>query len=226
MIVDCIADLHGYEPKLPGGDLLLLVGDYTASHSMPEWCNFFRWLKNQPYKKKILIAGNHDNFFESGFPKNKKEIDELKEVQEDLDFKEDFEYLCDSKTEYEGLKIWGTPWTTWFQGVHPKCKAFMRSERRLANRFNLIPEGIDILISHTPMFQVLDTNIRGASCGSKALKEAVDRAKPRFHIFGHIHEQGGNQLLYKHEGSNTWCINCSFVNVKCRPVFNHIRLSL
>lgn len=30
MIIDCISDLHGYFPKLQGGDLLLIAGDLTA----------------------------------------------------------------------------------------------------------------------------------------------------------------------------------------------------
>ncbi len=30
MIIDCISDLHGYYPKLEGGDLLIVAGDLTA----------------------------------------------------------------------------------------------------------------------------------------------------------------------------------------------------
>lgn len=231
MIVDCIADLHGYEPKLPGGDLLILAGDYTAADKMTQWGKFFRWVKEQPYRKKVLIAGNHDGFFESGFPKCQEEADDLKEVQSFLKERgemddPDFEYLCDSGTEFEGLKIWGTPWTPWFHGVNPKCKAFMDSEGYLTKRFKLIPNNLDILITHGPMLHVLDGNYDGYACGSKALREAVDRARPRFHVFGHIHEQGNNQLMYKHVGPNTWCVNCSYVNENYKPVFNYIRLEL
>lgn len=226
MIVDCIADLHGYKPNLPGGDLLILAGDYTARDKIPEWCDFFKWIKEQPYRKKVLIAGNHDGLFETGFPKSQKEADELKEVQEYLNFKEDFEYLCDSGTEFEGLNIWGTPWTPWFHGVNPKCKAFMDSESYLQKRFSLIPNNLDILITHGPMLHILDANADGYACGSKALREEIDRARPRFHVFGHIHEQGNNQLMYKHVGPNTWCVNCSYVNEHYKPVFNHMRLEL
>jgi Icc-related predicted phosphoesterase len=30
MIIDCISDLHGAQPKLEGGDLLIVAGDLTA----------------------------------------------------------------------------------------------------------------------------------------------------------------------------------------------------
>ncbi len=241
MIVDCIADLHGYEPDLPGGDLLILAGDYTATGKLTEWGSFFRWLKKQPYEKKIMIAGNHDNLFESGFPKNQSEADKLKEIIDFLDTDVDFEYLCDSGTkvsEYPSLKesgmvyerkeikIWGTPWTPWFHGVNPKCRAFMDIETHLEKQFSLIPNDIDILITHGPMLHVLDCNTDGYACGSSALRNAIDRAKPRFHVFGHIHEQGNNQLMYNHMGPSTWCVNCSYVNEHYKPAFNHVRLEI
>lgn len=225
-MIDCIADLHGFEPKLPGGDLLILAGDYTDQGKLTEWGRFFYWLKQQQYDKKVLIAGNHDNLFETGFPKNHKQAEQLKEVIEFLDISEDFEYLCDSGTEYEGLKIWGTPWTPWFHGVNPKCKSFMDSETYLEKRFRLIPERLDILITHGPMRHILDQNIDGYACGSPSLRKNIDRVQPRFHVFGHIHEQGGNQLMYKHHGPNTWCVNCSYVDEKYVNIHSSIRLDI
>ncbi len=226
MDITCIADLHGYKPELPGGDLLILAGDYTAADKLTEWADFFSWLKDQPYEKKILIAGNHDNLFETGFPKNQKEADDWKEVVDFLDIESDFEYLCDSGTEYKGLTIWGTPWTPWFHGVNSKCKAFMDSESYLNKRFSLIPEDTDILITHGPMYHILDANVQGYACGSTSLRDHIDRVKSRLHICGHIHEQGGNQLMYKHQGPNTWCVNCSYVDHNYKPVNSYVRLEI
>jgi len=213
MIVDCISDLHGFQPELPGGDLLILAGDYTARDRLTEWSAFFHWLKKQKYDKKIVIAGNHDNLFETGFPKTQQEAI-------------DFEYLCDSGMEYNGLKIWGTPWTPLFDGVNPKCKAFMKSDMAINKKFSKIPEGLDILITHGPMYRILDGNRDGYACGSQSLRQHIDRAPPRFHVFGHIHEQGGNQLMYKHCGPNTWCVNCSYVDENYKPVHIHVRIEL
>lgn len=226
MIIDCIADLHGFEPELPGGDLLILAGDYTATDKLTEWGKFFCWLEKQRYDQKIIIAGNHDNFFKTGFPKNQIEADELKEVVDFLDTGADFEYLCDYGMEYKGLKIWGTPWTPWFHGVNPKCKAFMDSEGYLEKKFRKIPQGLDILITHGPIHQILDQNIHGYACGSKALREAVEIKNPKMVIFGHIHEQGNNGIMYNHAGMKTWCVNCSYVNEKYEPVNKYYRIEL
>lgn len=226
MIIDFIADLHGFAPELPGGELLILAGDMTASDRIPQWVSFFRWLKDQPYRHKVMIAGNHDNFFEKGFPKDEQEARNIAEIQAMLEYKEDFIYLCDSGTEIEGLKLWGTPWTTWFPGVNPQCKAFMDSESYLDKRFELIPEGLDILISHGPPYKILDKNKKGAYCGSFSLRSALAKAKPQYHAFGHIHECGGNRFVYKNCGTNTVCINCSYVNGDYEPVFSHQRIEL
>lgn len=228
MRIDFLSDLHGYLPETPGGDVLILCGDYTAADKLPQWATFFSWLKKQKYTKKILIAGNHDNYMMSGWPKNQKEAKELGEVQEwleelDDEFeREDFEYLCDSGCEVvtngNRVKIWGTPWTKTFPGINPRCCAFtVGTEEELAVKFSLIPEDTDILVSHGPPYRVLDANVEGHPCGSVSLLEALDNVKPLYMVFGHIHEQGGKQILYKHIGPNTWCLNVSHVDERYKP---------
>src|SRR5215469_5675646 len=100
MIIDCLSDLHGHFPKLKGGDLLLIAGDLTAKHQIHEYEDFVRWLNEQEYKKKIVVAGNHDGLLEREGPQL-------------LKWAKDCDYLLDSETEFEGLKIWGSPWTKW-----------------------------------------------------------------------------------------------------------------
>ena len=48
-----------------------------------------------------------------------------------------------------------------------------------------LPEGIDILVTHGPAYGHLD---RGA--GDKDLFLAIAKARPKYHIFGHVHEEG------------------------------------
>lgn len=220
--IDCLADLHGYKPELPGGDLLILAGDYTATDKLTEWYDFFEWLKQQKYDHKIVIAGNHDNFFMTGFPKTEQEAFELRDLISYMDIDVDFEYLCDSGTEYKGLKIWGSPWTHYFQNVNPKCTAFMDEEADLEKKFRLIPEGLDILITHGPMYGMLDTNIKDYYCGSHSLLYHMGRTNPKYHIFGHIHECGGIELETKH----TRYINCSYVNERYVPMHKAMRLEI
>lgn len=41
MIVDCIADLHGFYPKMQGGHILIVAGDLT-SHDLQHQYEEFR----------------------------------------------------------------------------------------------------------------------------------------------------------------------------------------
>ncbi len=230
MIVDCIADLHGEYPILEGGDLLILAGDYTSQNKLFQWCDFFKWLKSQPYRQKVLIAGNHDGFFESGFPKNEKEAYELKEVESFLiekgnAEKEDFVYLCDSGSEFEGLKIWGSPWSLWFKGINPHCTAFSVSEFELFKHYSLIPSDVDILVTHSPPYGILD-RCRNGYVGSIDLRNRVldSRQFPnlKLHVFGHIHECGGKIF----ETPLTKFVNASYLNEYYKPKNNIIRIKL
>jgi len=183
MKVTAVSDLHGDRPRLKGGDLLIIAGDLTARDREDEYYEFNSWICDQEYDKKIVIAGNHDMLLQ---------IDSFQY----LEGYPAFDYLCDSGTEYQKLKIWGTPWTQWFQGVNPDCTAFMlRSEFELEDKFNLIPEDTDILISHSPCYQRLDKTLYNERTGSKALRSRVDylasQKQLKYHFHGHIHEAYG-----------------------------------
>lgn len=220
MDITCLADLHGFQPELPGGDILILAGDFTASDKLTEWASFFKWLKIQPYKNKILVAGNHDNLFEHGFPKNQFEADDLKDIIDYLDIDIDFEYLCDSGIEIviknTTLKIWGAPWTPIFSGVNYRCKAFMDSEEYLDKRFALIPADLDILITHSPPYGILDQVPTDSKInkGSKSLRNSIEKKIPEMVIFGHIHEQGGKYV----QKEGILYINGSLVDERYRNV--------
>lgn len=224
MDITCISDLHGFYPKLPGGDLLILAGDYTASDKLTQWGEFFNWLSQQPYEKKVLIGGNHDNFLQSAFPTTQKEADELKEVQDFLDEDINFEYLCDSGTEYNGLKIWGSPWTKTFEGINPHCCAFtVDTDEELENKWELIPEDTDILITHCPPGGILDKTSRGVHVGSISLRNhVIGRIKPKIQVYGHIHECGGSLV----DLETTKFINASHVNEDYEPVNAPIRIEI
>ncbi|OJK02728.1 hypothetical protein ASPACDRAFT_57721 [Aspergillus aculeatus ATCC 16872] len=54
------------------------------------------------------------------------------------------------------------------------------------------PEGIDIVITHGPPYGILDQVVPNhVSVGCEHLYRAVKRARPRLHVFGHIHEGYG-----------------------------------
>jgi hypothetical protein len=61
------------------------------------------------------------------------------------------------------------------------------------HRFGEIPDGVDILLTHGPSYGILDRmeTTNGHWGGSRALRAAIARARPRAHLFGHLHEQRG-----------------------------------
>lgn len=216
MIIDCVADLHGYHPKLEGGDLLIIAGDLTTTDTLEQHLGFLHYLakiqdSENSYKKITYIAGNHDAFL---FPESSSRHPYSHDS---------IHYLSDSGIEFEGLKIWGTPWSPLFKGVNPNCKAFMLNESKLQKKFEKIPSDVDILISHSPPYLILDANKHGEPCGSMQLRMQLDgRIKPKVHVFGHIHEQGGKKMVLKRNGigdeNNTTCYNVSYVNEKYQPI--------
>lgn len=222
MIIDCIADLHGYYPKLDGGDLLIVAGDLTARHTIPELDRFNNWVREQDYKKKILIAGNHDTLFERGVFDPTNPVDGTVLVDPSVD------YLCDSGTEFEELKIWGSPWTKTFPGMNPHCKAFTcDTEEELAEKWALIPDDVDILITHSPPYGIFDAvresiNDIPISVGCASLRQKVMEIQPKIHVFGHIHEYGGKHNFYQY----VHFINASYVNEHYQPVNKPIRVVL
>lgn len=233
MIVDCIADLHGHYPELEGGDLLIVAGDLTARDTPIEYGHFGCWMDRQKYEKKILISGNHDNYFE------RKGFEFIKDVYSSIGV----EYLCDSGTEFEGMKIWGSPWTKMFPGMNPHCKAFTcDTEEELAKKWELIPENTNILITHGPSFGMLDKSIDGDYCGSSALDVTLLKLNLKLHVFGHIHEGYGRchqGYLSENGESIGMCItdnnclpmghlsiNCSHMNERYKPVNKPIRVIL
>lgn len=177
MDITAISDLHGHYPDLPGGDLLIVAGDLTASDTKLEMKRFTDWYLSQDYRKKVFVAGNHDGCIEDGR----------------YYFNHDWlGYLQDSSTEFEGLKIYGSPWTLEFEGMNPSCKAFTcKTEEELFKHFSKIPNNIDILVTHSPAKGMLDVTVRGENVGSSALCQNIMRAQVTTHIFGHIHESYG-----------------------------------
>lgn len=212
MIIDCIADLHGFYPDLPGGDLLIIAGDLTAFDKCYQYVDFYYWFATWGnYKKVIVIGGNHDTLLQEGL--------QLKFC----------EYLCDSGTEFEGLKIWGMPWTTTFKGMNPKCKAFTKdSEEELMEYVEMIPEDTDILITHGPAHNILDKTLDGRNVGHGHLFGYLKYVcRPKLHVFGHIHESYGKMEFFSGwNDTMVKSVNASHVNERYEPVNKPIRVIL
>lgn len=221
MIIDCVSDLHGHYPKLEGGDLLIVAGDLTARHTKEEALDFIYWLSEQDYKEKIIIAGNHDSFV---IHNKNWFVEELESISKSL-------YLCDSGTEFEGLKIWGSPWTAYFPGMNPHCMAFTMhygcdTDDWLDEKWQMIPDDTDILITHSPPYGILDKTKYGKHVGSKSLVLKIGNMEcpPKLWVWGHIHESYGEDLPVRQKPCKM--INASLVNEHYEPVNKPIRVIL
>ncbi len=222
MIIDCISDLHGFQPKLDGGDLLIVAGDITARDVLSQWCEFFEWFAKQQYRKKILIAGNHDGYLKHQGIRLPSKARQLVGMGAD-----DFDYLCDYETKFEGLKIWGSPWTPTFYNWY-----FMRDRGEdIKKQWDLIPNDIDILITHGPCYGILDKVVMSSRgdkdkhAGCVDLRNAVERIQPKMHVCGHIHS-GYGQISLKCTPRDVLCVNCSIMDDKYDPVNKPIRIEL
>lgn len=209
MIIDCISDLHGHYPDLEGGDLLIVAGDLTAHGIKSQYIEFIDWIVKQKYTRKVVIAGNHD-----GVLQKDEYFFHLNRIDEYFDF----DYLCDSGEEFHGLKIWGSPWTPEFCGWH----FMLDTPEQLAEKWAIIPDDTDILITHGPPLGIRDENNYDGRLGCSELRKKVDSLPNlKLHVFGHIHEGYGQETINK-----TTFVNCAHMDIKYRPMNQPIRIVL
>lgn len=174
---------------MPEADMLIHCGDATKKSTLKEFNDFFIWLDAQNYRHKFYIPGNHD----WGYTKSLNFRTGLISIVRDMDFK----ILENELVVVNGIKIYGA--------AHES--------------YEDIPEGLDLLVTHYPPLGILDElppfskNNKGNPypfhLGSQVLLEQVtDRIKPIYHVFGHIHECGGQFENFK----KTVFVNTSVLN--------------
>jgi Icc-related predicted phosphoesterase len=169
-----VSDLHGDFVKIPDGDVLICAGDMTTGH-IRNLEYVADCIHRLPHKHKILIAGNHD-------------ICISQERVEALNILRDcgIMYLEDSDTTLHGIHIYGSPWTRVY-GLYP----FMLPKDKRKEKWKLIPDRIDILVTHGPPSHILDRNREGEHIGDYWLRTRIEQVRPDIHIFGHCHEGYG-----------------------------------
>jgi len=60
----CLSDTHTNTVSIPSGDVLIHAGDMTNAGTVDEIQNQLDWLALQPHREKVIIAGNHDYYFD------------------------------------------------------------------------------------------------------------------------------------------------------------------
>lgn len=216
MKIYAISDMHGQleglDPK--GMDLVLIAGDFARLERLDfigvcnqaDWVQrkFCAWCANYPQTQFRLIPGNHDIFAQ--------EPQSLAQVK----WPSNVKLLIDEEDEVDGLRLYGSPWVPHING----CWAFEAPPDGdcLERHFAAIPEGLDILLTHTPpkiRHQKLDVSIDTNSphFGSVELMEALCRAQPRYALCGHIHSGDHKEYEFAHlNGETTVIRNVSRLN--------------
>lgn len=178
------SDLHGHLEGLDpiGFDLVLIAGDIVPAQffvDKRQWLieSFVPWVKSYPQAQFVVIPGNHDMFARS--------------ERSLLDGVDNLHFLIDESVELYGLKIYGTPWVPPIDG-HWAFEG--KDEENLRMKFAAIPQGVDILLTHTPpriKGKKIDVSLQyrngSRPFGSVALTEAVKTKHPHLIICGHIH---------------------------------------
>ena len=190
MRIVLISDTHELHRELavPPGDLLIHAGDFTFFSKRP-WMyrDFDLWLGELPHRHKIIIPGNHEYLLED--PRQRSAITNAT-------------LLVDSGVEIEGLKIWGSPVTPLYGGAFGKSRA-----EDCKKHWAQIPEDLDILVTHGPPLGILDQGPGSERHeGCPELREAVLWARPRVHVFGHIHAGYGTLQM-----TDTFFVNASLL---------------
>lgn len=199
----CLSDTHGRHhqiPNIPGGDVLIHTGDLTGFGRPSELEEFNAFLGTLPHQHKIVIAGNHDWYCQ----------DYGQEVVQTI-FTNAI-YLQDSEVVIDGIKFYGSPWTIKFNNWF-----FMlpRGSEKLRKRWVAIPTDTSVLLTHGAPFGKLDVSMyRNEHTGCEFLREEVlNRIRPTYHIFGHIHSDYGMAM-----GEFTTFVNASTCNEAYQPV--------
>jgi Icc-related predicted phosphoesterase len=175
----CLSDLHSKHDRVavPDGDLLLVAGDLTKRGTREQIEAVDRWLGTLPHRHKVVIAGNHDFAFEED-PGARAWLTHAT-------------YLQDELAVVGGVRIWGSPWQPRFFDW-----AFnLDRGEPLRAVWAKIPDRVDVLLTHGPPNGILDRTIRGDLVGDHDLRDAVFRVRPKLHVFGHIHEGYGQEVV-------------------------------
>lgn len=200
-----ISDTHNLHQnlKLPKGDLLIHNGDCSKKGTKAEITAFLKWFSQQEHPHKVMIAGNHDFYLEELLDKDLQEL-----------IPSNIHYLNNQLLELQGLRIWGSPVTP----IPNKRWAFNRLRGEdIQEIWDLIPQKLDILITHGPAYGILDTILDGRQVGCQNLRDSIFQKKPKLVCFGHIHEARG---LETHQ--NIQFVNASSVDryqTKVHPAY-------
>ncbi|CAI4218269.1 unnamed protein product [Parascedosporium putredinis] len=186
---------------LPAVDVLIHCGDLTKRSSAEEYRSTMAAIRQVQAPVKIIIAGNHDLSLHQQFVKDNMN-ENVSKSQRALAFhaeakhivagSKDVTYLEEGTHEVSlpngaRLRLYTSPWTPSYGGW-----AFQYEG---SHNFS-IPAGIDVAVTHGPPLGIQDSASNGDYAGCPMLFNSIQKARPRIHCFGHIHEAWGGYYAH------------------------------
>jgi Icc-related predicted phosphoesterase len=238
MKICCISDTHNFHKditftKNKGIDTIVHCGDFTDKGTFKEIKAFLDWYVSVPVKYRILIAGNHDITMDvARYNSNTMEFHPTNEMQENANlvttYIKQYEdqgkliYLQNSQISIDGITFYGSPHSLEpTAGVPPW--GFQYNEVISNLVWSAIPSNIDVLLTHTPPYGILDKSPYGHR-GSKSLLDHVkNRIQPALHVFGHVHGSHGYE---RDKDTETIFVNAVVVNGKKKVVYEPIIIEI
>ncbi|KAL1612702.1 hypothetical protein SLS60_000931 [Paraconiothyrium brasiliense] len=211
-----MSDTHGRQNEIfqwtPQSDVLLHCGDLTDDGSPEAIAQAIDAFLKVDAELKLFIAGNHDISLDKEYylSEGGTEENHLKACSfisnASIRFLEEgtHEFTLTSGAHF---KIFVSPWTP----IHGSSAFQYRSNedrfngasitpswaRNVGTETSIIPEGVDIVMTHGPPKFVLDKTADGSTPGCEHLRRAIARVRPRLHCFGHVHKgYGARRIRY------------------------------
>lgn len=209
---------HAFRDPLPKADVLIHCGDLTMKGRIPEYETTNELINSFDAELKLVIAGNHDLSLDRAYRDYGRSAAEEKAEKDEAERVWKYPPAKGSPIRYleEGLHSFtlrsGAKFTVYASPYTPEfCDwgfPYERNEDRwnpphqvpkeaVCITENPIPDfpRVDILVTHGPPQHHLGTTSRDDDAGCPHLFRALQRAKPRLHCFGHIHEGWGAELI-------------------------------
>lgn len=202
MRIVAISDTHGYHKQLtiPEGDMLICAGDFSMKAKAVDVIEFAKWFNELPHKHKVIVAGNHDMACE---PWNAWSHEAFLPAI----------YLNHEAVEVNGYRVFGSPYSSSIYVPSPWSFDYDPKGTRSEELWSQIPDHLDILVTHGPPKGICD-KVGDKNVGDVNLLYHVNRANPKAHIFGHIHEGAGS---FKSHVWTTKFYNACICDVKYKP---------
>lgn len=212
---DTHGNLEGLDISL--ADIICFAGDIAPLHGRGKWHvydqkkwmekKFCKWAISNPEKQFIIVPGNHD-FFPIAAQKFQNTVTE--QINWNIDWPVNVTMLIDDMVTINGVSFYGSPWVP----IISHSWAFEAENDVLEKKFSMIPENLDVLLTHSPPRidgSFIDTSMQyglHGPFGSKELANTIAEKQPRYTFCGHIHS-GDHQPM--HIGK-TECRNVSRVD--------------